>query len=258
MVNEDTLEHFKGQFMPEEVTEERGAAYTERFSLNRQNGILQFLHGETPTLSFRGRVFNETITGGSFPLYNKRQEKFLAKLLTWVEIDKVLGRPPIIIFWVGNGHVQMKCVIESITGIRYDSPQVGGLFHGASFTVNLRKYTPYSLDATEAFDTRYHYASEGDYYELIAWREYKRADLGVWLRQRQPTQPNLTVGNIVPLPSPGGATIRKAKVTQTSVIFKTSYGKKPTDQRERRLEMLALRNKTQVSHVILPGSGLGG
>ena len=257
LVNEDTLEHFKGQFQAEEVSEDRGAAYTERFTLNRQNAILQFLHGETPTLSFRGRVFNETITGGSFPLYTKRQEGLFAKLLTWLEIDPTVKRPPTLIFWIGNGHIQKRVVIETITGIRYDAPQFAGKFHGASFTVNLRQYTPYSLLATEAFDTRYHFASEGDYYELIAYREYKRADLGVFLRQRQPTQPNLTVGNIVPLPSPGGATIRKAKVVQQSTIFKTSYGKKPTDQRERRLEMLALRNKTQVSHVVLAGSGLG-
>lgn len=259
LVNEDTLEVMKGQYEAEAVTENVGAAYAERFSLNRQNAITQFLHGETRTVSFRGRFYNETVTGGAFPfIHPGRQDELLTKLKSWVKRDDKTSRPPIMTFWVGDGHLQMRCIIESISGIVYDQPQALGLFHGATFTVSLRKYAPYDIEAKSLFDTRYHVAAEADYYEMLAWREYKNASLGVWLRQQNPTQPNLNITNIVKLPAPGGPSIRTAKVKQTSVIFKTAYGREMTDQRTRRLDMLAKRNKARVSHVIQAGSGLGG
>ena len=258
LVNEDTFEIMKGQFEAEEVTEERAAAYAERFTLNRQNAILQFLHGITPTISFRGRFYNQTITGGAFPTFDGPKQGILANLLNWTDINPKVSRPPTVIFWVGDGHLQQRSVIESITGIKYDQPGALGKFKGVTFNVNLRKFTPFDIDEVSLGDTRHAVAAAGDYYELLAWREYRNANLGVHLRQQHPTQPNLQITNVVKLPAPAGKTIRRAKTTQTSVIFKTAYGREPTDQRERRLAMLAARNKTQVSHVVLTGSGLGG
>lgn len=251
LVRKDTLEILSGQFHAEELGENISNAYAEQFTLNRQTGILQFLHGETNTVSFRGRFFNETISGGSFPIYGGRKDGLWATLQEWAKMDKTLKRPPVLIFFVGNGHLQKQVVIESITGIKYDEPGGLGTFKGVTFQLNLRVYTEFDIAQTANFDTRYHHSVDGDYYELIAQREYRVPMLGVWLRQRHPTQLNLQAGQIVKLPAPGGASVRTAKITQQSAIFKTAYGRKPTPQRERRLEMLRLRNKVRVSHVIL-------
>lgn len=251
LVRKDTLQLLIGQFEAEEVSESVSAAYAERFTLNRQTGILQFLHGETDTVSFRGRFYDQTLTGGAFPTFTKKQLPFWNQLKEWVKIDAGLKRPPVLIFFIGDGHIQKQVVIESITNIKYD--KVGGLgrFKGVTFTLNLRQYDEYSIDQTASFDTRYHHALEGDYYELLAQREYRTPQLGVWLRQQHPTQINLQAGNVVKLPAPGGASIRTAKIEQKSVVFATSYGRKPTAQRERRLEMLRLRSEARVSHIVL-------
>jgi hypothetical protein len=251
LVRKDTLEILAGQFEAEELSEGISAAWTEEFSLNRQTGILQFLHGETETVSFRGRFYNETISGGSFPIYGGRKDGLWATLKEWVKMDKALKRPPVLIFFVGNGHLQKQVVIDSITGIKYDQPGGLGMFKGVTFTLNLRAYTEYSVKQTANFDTRYHHSLDGDYYELIAQREYREPMLGVWLRQRHPTQLNLQAGQIVKLPAPGGTSVRTAKVAQQSLVFKTAYGRRPSPQRDRRLEMLRLRAAPRVSHVLL-------
>jgi hypothetical protein len=253
LVRKDTLQLLQGQFEAEEVTEGVSAAYTEQFTLNRQTGILQFLHGETDTVSFRGRFYDQTITGGSFPLYDAKTLPSWNQVKEWIKIDPALKRPPVLIFFIGDGHLQKQVVIQSITGVKYDQPSGLGAFKGVTFTLNLVAYTEFSIDDTASFDTRYHHALEGDYYELLAQREYRNPLLGVWLRQQHPTQPNLQAGNVVKLPAPGGGSIRTARVTQRSVVFETSYGRKPTPQRDRRLEMLRLRNAPRVSHIIPEG-----
>ena len=60
LFNIDTLELLQGQFHPEEMTMEVGSAYNEKFSLNRQYAITQFLHGEVETISFRSRFVATT------------------------------------------------------------------------------------------------------------------------------------------------------------------------------------------------------
>lgn len=251
LVRKDTGEILKGQFEAEEVSENLSASWTEKFTLNRQTGVLQFLHGDTNTVSFRSRFYNPTVTGGEFPLFGGKIDKKWNTLKTFIQRDDVLQRPPTLIFTVGDGHVQRQVVIDSITGIVYDRVAAGGQFKGVTFTLNLREYTEFDIEQTEAVDTRYHHALQGDYYELLAEREYRAPDIGVWLRQQHPAQPNLQVGNVVKLPAPGSPKVRTARSEQISNVFKTSYGKKLTPQRTRRLEMLALRGGPQVSHVVL-------
>jgi hypothetical protein len=254
LVRKDTLGLLQGQFEAEDVSEDLSAAWSERFTLNRQTGIIQFLHGETDTVSFRGRFFNQTVTGGAFPLFGGRQDANWAQLKEWVKQDKNLGHPPVLVFFIGDGHLQKQVVIDSITGIKHDQPAGLGSWKGVTFTLNLREYTPFDIEATSNFDTRYHHALEGDYYELLAHREYRTPTLGVWLRQNHPTQPNLQAGNVVKLPASGSNRVQTAKTEQISTVFKTSYGRKPTPQRERRLEMLRLRGGARVSHVSLEES----
>jgi hypothetical protein len=166
-------------------------------------------------------------------------------------MDDATGHPPVLIFFIGDGHLQKQVTIQSISGVKHDQPAAFGQFKGVTFTINLREYTEFDIEDSANSDTRYHHALLGDYYELIAQREYRVPDIGVWLRQQHSSQPNLQTGQVVKLPASGGVKIRTSRVRQTSNVFMTSHGKKPTAQRELRLKMLALRGGAVVSHVAL-------
>ena len=45
LYNLDTDDQIQGQFVAESVTENVGAKWSERFALNRQHGIMQWIHG---------------------------------------------------------------------------------------------------------------------------------------------------------------------------------------------------------------------
>jgi len=253
MINQDTLEHMSGQFEPENLTEERGSVYSERFTLNRKKAVLQFLHGKTPTVSFTGRFFNETILGplfaGNIPI-GTNTKKNLQTLKDWSERDPLRGRPPIISFWVGAGFLALDCVIETVGGILYDKPAAFGIYKGATFTVNLREFTPFELNAKANFDTRYARVKQGDYYELLAAREYRNPLIGVFLRQENPDKVNLQTGEILRMPAPGGPTIRQAVIEPKSIPFKGAFGSQVTAARSRRNDMVKARNRSRVSHLI--------
>lgn len=249
MLNKDTGMLLSGQFEPETVTEERGSVYAERFTLNRKKAILQFLHGKTPTVGFTGTFYNETVLG-PLPTFGDTR-KNLQTLHDWSERDPLLGRPPVVTFWIGDSWISIDAVIETVNS-SYLKPGFLGAFKGAKFTVGLREYTPFDPEATAAFDTRFHQAKKSEYYELIAEREYREPLLGVVLRQRNPTKINLTVGDTVALPA-GTGSIRQEPITQSSIVLQTAFEKRrqPTAQRTRHQAMIKLRNKSKLSHVLV-------
>lgn len=249
ILNQDTGQVLSGQFEPDTVDEARGSVYAERFALNRKKGVLQFLHGKTPTVQFTGLYFNETALG---PLPTLGNVKFnLDTLKSWTERDSNLGRPPIVTFWIGDSWISIDAVIEDVA-IQYLKPGFLGAFKGARYSVSLREYTPFSINDTANYDTRYHKAKSQEYYELIANREYKRPMLGVVLRQRAPTKMNLKTGDVVKLPS-GTGTIRTAAVTQQSVAFSTAFdiARELSPQALRHKAMVDARNKTKISHILV-------
>jgi phage protein U len=230
----------QAQFEAVDLTESVGAVYSETTSLNRQTPILQWVNGESDTITFQGRVY--AIYAQDAP----RVQNEIKRLKKWVVRDSKLGRPPTISFSSGDGHVQMDCVIERISNIRYDAPQKDGSLRGASFTMSLRKYVqPTSFPPHES---RYHAVKRRDYYESLAQREYKKPLLGDVLRKRNPDKANLATGDVVKLPSLDA--MRKEVVEPTSIPLATAFGKKDTPQRRRLKEMFDLRSVPFVSHVI--------
>lgn len=249
MLNKDTGQTLVGQFEPEDVTEDLGSVYAERFTLNRRKAILQYLHGKTPTISFTATFFNETSEGPLNAPGDARNH--LDTLKAWADRDPILGRPPVVTFWVGDSFLTQDSVIEAIAPA-YMKPAHLGAFKGAIVTVALREFTAFDINAITAFDTRFHAAKRGDYYELVAEREYKDPLLGVVLRQRNPSRINLRIGDVVRLPA-GTGTIRQEPITQTSIVFDTAFEKHriPTAQRLRHEEMVGLRNRSKVSHILV-------
>jgi hypothetical protein len=237
--NLDTGQTLQGQFEAENVSRDVGANWGQFTSLNRQNPILQFLNGAAEKVSFDGRLFRNHALDTS-------PEVKLDLLVSWTKIDPSLRRPPVLQFWVGDGHVMINCVIVSIQ-TSYQRPDFFGGLRDCTFSVSLLEFSTFSLDDAEEVDTRYARARERDYFELLAFEEYGNPMIGDVIRKAHPALQSLEPGDIVKLPSIEG--VRTVQVTQTSIPLKTAFGRKDTAQRRLRLQFFDKRSGSYVSHL---------
>lgn len=242
LLNTDTGQLFQSQFEAEGLTRDVVSNYAEHTALNRSNPILQFLNKEIENCSFQATLFRQSVAENTV-------EEDLALLESWVAPDDLLGRPPIMIFSVGDGHYNLDCVIQGLTGITYDRPTASGGVRKVTFTVQLKQYQEFALDSSGNAETRYHIAKERDYYEIIAQREYGDALKGDIIRKRNPGLPNMQVADRVPFPAIEA--IRRDRVETKSLALSTAYGKRDTVQRANLLDMFERRNRTFVSHIVI-------
>jgi hypothetical protein len=246
LYNLDTDEKMEGQFVAESVSAEVGGTWSERYALNRQHGILQFVHGNSETVSFRARFFMtaELLGIENDPLIN------VDTLKKWTRRDSKLARPPLLQFWVGDGHLGLtECILERLSGIEYKEPAQSGVLRDVSFTVNLRQWWPYDVQVEEGGETRYHRSKRKDYYEMLCFREYGDPDKGDIIRKRHPTKPVIEVGDVIKLPS--ADVIATLKAAPSSLALQTAYGAEDTPQRLRRKEIFELRNVVSKSNIVL-------
>lgn len=244
LFNTDTFELVRGQFHPEDLTMDISTAWSEKFGLNREHPIVQFLHGEVETISFRSRLVATTLI--------EDLEDDLDKLKSFARYDESLGRPPILEFWFGSGSFNLfrqPCRLTGLNGISYKRPTFFGNLRHVEFTINLREIKEFSLEGPTIGNTRYHRAVEGDYYEYLTQREYNNPLLGDAIRKIHPDQPNIQTGDVIELPT--ASKLRKTKITQTSIALQDGFGRKESPQRSLRLAEFERHNRTKVSHVIL-------
>ena len=241
--NEDTGETLEGQFAPKNLSREVSNSYAQHTALNRGKTILQYLNSKADTLSLQANFYARdfTKTAGVADL--------LEKLISWAKRDPDLRRPPIVVFWIGDGHLEQRSVIDSITGITYGEPTLLGAIREVTFTINFIQFTDFSLDDVELFETRFHRSLERDYYEWWTQREYKIPLLGDVIRRRNPDKPNIQPGNIIALPTLEA--IRTERIEPRSIPLVTAYGRKETAQRALRLDIFKRRNRTAISHIIV-------
>ena len=242
--NLDDGETLEGQFEASGLTENVGANYAEHVSLNRQVPILQWLNGQADTCTFQGRVYQASDEDFT-------PEQHIERLKTWTRLDGLLQRPPIIGFEVGDGHVKMvTAVILTVGGIVYDRVTLDGKMRGATFNIVMKRYDEYTLDSSNepTGETRYARAKDTDYYELLAYREYKLPLHGDRLRKRIPSQPNLSTGDVVKLPSI--RVMRKETVEPESIPLVGSLSKKDTVTKALRAAWFDKRNDPRISHVV--------
>jgi len=249
LYNKDAGDEIEGQFEPEDLTEGGiGSKYAEHSALNRKHPIVQFLSGESETVSFSAMLYARDSLIGSVGFTAIKHD--LDKLKNWARRDEKLGRPPILTFWVGDQHVSMdSCVLETLNGIAYGRPTALGTMRSVRMSISLLKYEPFSLEDESSGETRYHRAKTRDYYEMLTYREYGDPAMGDIIRKRHPTKPNIQTADIIKLPSKDA--LRKDKVKPTSIILETAFDKRASPQRARRLAMLESRDRSHVSHVIL-------
>jgi len=241
--NEESGESIEGQFPAEALTLEVGSNWAQHTSLNRSTPVTQFLNGKADTISFQSIFHARDFTAAS-----KTQDK-LETLISWARRDSELGRPPIVTFWVGDGHLEQLSFIDSISGIEYGEPGITGGIKQVKFTIKLRQYVEFNIGDTEATDTRYHRTREGEYYEMLTYRQYGNPLLGDVIRKRNPKTPTLTTGTVVKLPSIAG--IRTEKVEPTSTPLKSVTKREDTPQKLLRASKFDSHSGSYTSHVLV-------
>lgn len=245
--NLDTGQVVQGQFEPQGTSKEIASNWAQFTSMNRGKPILQFLNGAADQASFQGRFFRKHG-------FDDSPEKKLQTLESWARIDGALRRPPVLQFWVGDGHLMINCVLIGMS-VQYGVPDRFGGLRDVTFTMRLLEFTPFSLDDEVQTDTRYARAKERDYFELLAFKEYGNPLIGDVIRKDHPKIQSLEPGDTVKLPSIEG--VRGKKVTQTSVPLKTAFGRKDTAQKRLRLAFFDLRAESYVSHLLQPSTSTG-
>jgi len=251
IVNEDTLKEVQGQFPHDGLTYDVGSNYAEIQTLNRQNPVLQYLNGETDKLQLQARFFRRD-------MLDEAPSKKMDTLVEWTRRDQRLGRPPILRFWVGDGtQFVMRVVLVGIAGITYSTPHFFGGMREVKFTLNFKRFTPFSLNDQQITDTRYHRTKESEYYELIAAAEYGNPLLGDIIRnlKEQIGKAILKPGDVVKLPAIEG--VRTQKVTPRSIILQGAYGRKETAQKALRNEYFAARSVARPMYFLEPPAQLG-
>lgn len=248
--NLDTGDEMQGQFEVEELNEGgRGSTYVERWSLNRDSPIMQFIHGRTPTIAFRSRFYlNRSPFISGINIDPAAQINVLKK---WAERDVKLRRPPFLMFWVGDSNVNLpNCILESVSDIQYhDFEKTSGKIKHVSFTISLREYVEYDLEVDVGTgETRYHHSKSTDYYELLCQREYEKPNHGIVIRDRTPDKMYLVTGDVVKLPS--FKAIADIKIQPTSIALKTAFGAKQTPQKELHQDVVNNRDTVYYSHIL--------
>jgi hypothetical protein len=237
--NLDSGEILQGQFEAENVGRDIETNWGQFTSLNRQNPILQFLNGSADKVSFDGRFFRNHALDST-------PDQKLDLLIAWTRIVPWLRRPPILQFWVGDGHMMMNCVVTNVK-LTYARPDFFGGMRDVAFSVSLLEFTPFSLDDAEQTDTRYARARDRDYFELLAFEEYGNPMIGDVIRKMHASLQSLEPGDVVKLPSIEG--VRSKQVKQTSIPLQSGFGREDTPQRRLRLQFFQKRSNKYVSHL---------
>jgi hypothetical protein len=249
LLNQDTREAIKGQFPAEEPSFEYGANWGDIKSLNRPHPLLQYLQGQSDVFNVSSQFLHRDITDDSI------NEK-INKLYSFCRRDQRFGRPPICRFAIGDGTVvNMEVILLKVSSVKYSQPDFLGGVRQVKFTLNFRRFTRFSLRDIPQSDTRFHRTASGQYYELIAQREYGDPLIGDYIR-KQPEQSGkalLVPGDVVKLPAREG--VKDKIITQTSVILKTAFGRTDTPQKLRLEErVVALSQPVDIFEFTAPSA----
>lgn len=245
--NLDTGEKLEGQFGPVDARLLPGnSTWAQHTTLNRRKPILQYVSGAADGFTFGAQWF---------AIFEKDDtpEKRIAVLRSWNQRDPNLARPPRVAFTVGDGQViDGEWVIQGLGDVVYfDPPKHGGGIRGVNVPVTLLEYTKWELKSEPAPETRYHHVKQGEYFELIAWGEYRNPLLGDVIRDRNPELLDLQTGDVVPLPSLEA--IRTESVKPRSETFRGILSLKDSAQKRLQQEWFDRNNKSYVSAVVPSG-----
>lgn len=248
---DDPTKVIRGQFRPNNVSENIGGNWAEQGTLGLPQPLLQFGGGALETITFEAKVwaFN---SGGFNPLAAASLGyKSLEALIDGEEDinpwnaddikaavdfirdmprpDPSLGRPHVWrLSWTDQ--FDATVVVQSVGGVRYDhgrqpgvGPKTKGKFtlRGVMFSFTCARYdVPNTDDLITPSESLIYRVKEGDSYESIARLVYGDPNLGDVLRKRTPDKPMVLVGDVLHIPKKLTAR-REYKPQMVSETFRT-------------------------------------
>lgn len=246
LINVDSGDEIEGDYETE-VSRNIAVSWARHTALSRHTGQTQYLHGNPDTVTFGVRVFQSHFL-------DRTPSDKIDLLTSWTKPDPVTGRPPIVLFFVGDGdpaYGDFFATIESISNISFDSPTLLGGLRGASCDVNLVEFHDWTIESRPVGESRYHHARDGDYMELLAVREYGDPLLGDVIRKRHPDLQVVQVGDVVKL-SPL-ETIREESIIPTSIPLRGLTHRKDSAQKTLRGDYLERLNRSKLSAIVPEG-----
>jgi len=223
----------KGQFRPEDLTENASVSYATSNVPMSTAPYIQWTGGNLRTFKFRAQFWNKRTLGGAMdalgidvpdnPIITGPYdvEKELKRLRQAMQPDKNLRRPPRWRFEYGN--ISADVVINSLGGIRYSEVWPDGRIKGANLEVELIEVPTPTLPKTTDLSipphmSRHRPVVQGDTSESLARTEYGSPLYGILLRQEN-TKAFPTAGDTVRLPERSffrGATLEPASYALSS------------------------------------------
>jgi hypothetical protein len=176
----------QGQYQPQNVNHTLGSTIAEAGGFSRANPLIQWVGGALETLTFEARLFSL-----------HRNDQTARDKLETLKILRTpcqpMGRPPLTrFFWGDLIPGGMPCFVESIGGVQYDEIRSDGSIRGATLSISLKRFTPFTIERTTTSPverTPTHVVRSGETYEMIAMRHWGDPMLGIPLRQQNPRYP---------------------------------------------------------------------
>lgn len=177
-----------------------GGKIVEQDRFGFQNPITQWVGGRSRTFSFTAKMFSRDA-----------EEDVRAQLKQFELLavkDSTLGRPPVVLFTLGDV-ISEIVLVESVNPTINKMRQDGRDFKAREVTLSMfmRRYTPFrqrQIDPTRPVKESYQLQASGALatYEAIARRYYGNPLLGDRLRKRHPERPLAPeVGKLVKIPA---------------------------------------------------------
>lgn len=179
LIDLDTGTEYVAQFPAVDVSTDEGTNYSETWSLGREDPILQWTHGASKTIRFRAKLW----AAHSRVSIQRDIETLRASIAR----DDELGRPHVFRLVIGTV-ANVRCVVDSIGDVTYDSLRNDGSARGASLTIALRKYVSFDIEMSDPnappTSTRYYRLAEGETFEHASAAIYNNASFGDLIRRR--------------------------------------------------------------------------
>ena len=227
----------EGQYILPTVTHDKSVKLGSLSGLGRENPIIAFLSGDVEKISFETLMFSTH--------YWDNIEDRVAELFSLIKPLPDTGVTPRCVFFHGNFF--MECLVKSIGGVTYPEPKYDGNLKSAKFNIELWRFEDTAFDLTSAGseerETKYLVAREGDYYEMIAAREYGDPMLGVNMRKIHPF-PNLQPADPIKVLRRTHSKIYKPIIPEEYLLQQITTDKDLSN------DMFESRNRTKQSFIV--------
>lgn len=245
LISQDDGTEIEGDYPVMNLVENIEADWAEQDTIGRDQPILQFVGGKLDTVTVELRVWAKHRGVLGTGLRADDIEERVEQIKGLARRDPDFGRPHVWLFSVGS-QFSKRVVVRSVGNISYDRVRHDGSLRGATFSLTLARYEPFSATALAEGESVITPAREGETYEHIAQRILGDATLGEALRRRNPDRRVLAVNDLVHVPSRRILRDEITPLTPQSLPLKSGDA-----QRTNLIAAFGDRGQPTVSHLLL-------